>query len=340
MIIKSVNLDAIVFNFKKLKKIKNKIIFPVVKNNAYGNGAVGIINELTKEFSIPYFCVASVDEIKDKNLLKKTTANFLVFDTPKRFIDSERITYSINDKKDLFKILKLNHRKVHIYFDVGHGRGSITSLDEVKNIYDLCADYDIYVEGIYTHIRSYNDKIALDKIKEIFSFFESRVRYLHAVSSECLGLNLGNSIRIGSALFGDGLNEGFRQAISIYTKIRRTVKVKSGDTFGYEPGLIASENGYVFELDTGYHDGFLKEFAGLTLLVDGDLLPITNAVTMNKVYIFSKKKYKTGTKVYVTKPVKHPINAFVKDVFYGPALPIVFHETFVKWERDSDEKNS
>lgn len=340
MIIKSINLDAIVSNFKKIVEVKQKIIFPVVKNDAYGNGAVRIINELQKRFAVPYFCVASVVEIMQRQLLKKTSANFLVFDTPRHFLDNQRITYSINDEKDLLKVAKLKNRNIHIYFDVGHGRGSITSFAKVKKIYDLCAANDINVEGIYTHIRSTSDTAALNKIKDVFDFFETKVKYLHAVSSECLVFDLGNTIRIGSALFGDGINDGYRQAISIYTKIRRVIKVKTGDTFGYDPGFIAADNGYVFELDTGYHDGFLKDFSGLFLLIDEDFLLITNAITMNKVYVFSKKIHKAGDRAYITKPVEYPINSFVKNVFYGPALPMIFHETLIEWEYDDHEKNS
>ncbi|MFA6675461.1 MAG: alanine racemase [Bacilli bacterium] len=323
MFYKTINLGAIRRNYQRCIDKTGKYVFPVIKANAYGCGIKQVVEALTKSFDIPLFCVSALEEAK--TFLKlRTQKDILIFETPReKLIDNPHLLYSINNLKQIKAISHLNNRRVHIQIDLGHNRSDIKSIEDVKKAMSLCHEYEINVEGIYGHLRGSKETKAIAYMREVFSLFD--VKYKHLVSSENYLVDIGNAIRIGSNLYGDGLDTKFEQSIELYTYASRIIHAKKGDTFGYYPGYTAASSCLLAELPIGYATGFLRNYTGSMLYCQNQLYPVVGAVSMNSLLVQIDRYIPKDAKFYLTCKA-YPISYFAQNNnIYNPEVLLLFH---------------
>jgi len=323
MLYKTINLAAINRNYKKSQLKSQKIIFPVVKSNAYGCGMKEVVKSLSTNFDIPLFCVSSLDEAK-MFLKLKVKSDVLVFESPrKHLVDHQKIVYSLNHFKELKALGRLKHKRVHIQIDLGHNRSSIKTFEDIKSVLQYCKSFDIKVEGLYGHLRSSNETKAVKLVNSIFPQVD--VKYKHLSSSETYLLNVGNAIRLGSNLYGDGLDDDFEQTIELYTYASRIIRAKKGDIFGYYPGFTATESCLLAELPLGYAVGFLRNYSGSMLYCNHHLYPVVGAISMNSLLVKIDRYIPKEAKFYLTTK-DYPISFFAQNnSLYNTEMLLLFH---------------
>jgi len=332
MLYKTINLGAIIRNYEKLLQKSGKVIFPVIKADAYGCGMKEVVKTLTEKFEIRLFCVSSLEEAK-VFLRLKNTSDVLVFETPRqKLIDNPRIVYSLNSFKELKSIAHLQHKRIHIQVDLGHNRSSIKTADEISKVIDFCQEHNIIIDGLYGHLRSSNEPKAVSIIENIFPLFD--IKYKHLSSSETYLLNVGNAIRIGSNMYGDGLDESFEQVIELYTYASRIIHAKKGDTFGYYPGFTATESCLLAELPIGYASGFLRNYSGSMLFCEGHLYPVVGAISMNSLLVKIDRYIPKLSKFFLTSK-DYPLSYFAQNnSLYNPEMLLLFHPEKIIYLKD------
>jgi len=332
MLYKTINLSAIERNYRKALNESKKLVFPVVKSDAYGCGLKEVVKTLTAKFEVPLFCVSSLNEAR-KFLRLKTGCDVLVFETPReRLVDHPNIVYSLNSVKEIKTIAHLKNRRVHIQYDLGHHRSSICTQEAIDKALLLCRQNDIQVEGLYGHLRIQSDQKAINEIKALFPHYE--IKYKHLCSSETYLLDVGNAIRIGSNLYGDGLDANFEQAVELYTYASRIIKARKGDTFGYYPGFTATESCLLAELPIGYAVGFLRNYSGSMLFCNNYLYPVVGAISMNSLLVKIDRYTPKKAKFYLTSKDYPPTFFAQNNSLYNPEVLLLFHPDHIIYIND------
>lgn len=332
MLYKTINLSSIARNYALSVKKTNKIVFPVIKSNAYGCGLKEVVKTLNSQFDIPLFCVSSLDEAR-AFLRLKTNRDVLVFETPReRLVDHPHIVYSLNSPKEIKSLSHLKQPRVHVQIDLGHNRSTIKSKSQLDEVLKLCEASGVVVDGIYGHLRSHNEPEAVEKIKALFPYYN--VKYKHLSSSETYLLDVGNAIRIGSNLYGDGLDAEFEQVIELYTYASRIIHAHKGDTFGYYPGFTATESCLLAELPIGYAVGFLRNYSGSMLYCNQHLYPVVGAVSMNSLLVKIDRYIPKKAKFYLTSK-EYPLTYFAQNnSLYNPEMLLLFHPEKINYIHD------
>lgn len=332
MLYKTINLSAIERNYRKSLEKSKKLVFPVIKSNAYGCGLKEVVKTLIGKFDIPLFCVSSLNEAR-AFLRLKTGCDVLVFETPReRLVDHPNIVYSLNSVKDTKAFSHLKNRRVHIQYDLGHHRSSICTKEKLDEAFLLCQQNDIQVDGLYGHLRIQSDQKAIDEIKALFPYYQ--IKYKHLCSSETYLLDVGNAIRVGSNLYGDGLDSNFEQAIELYTYASRIIRAHKGDTFGYYPGFTATESCLLAELPIGYSVGFLRNYSGSMLYCNNHLYPVVGAISMNSLLVKIDRYLSKKAKFFLTSK-DYPLTYFAQNnSLYNPEMLLLFHPEHITYLND------
>jgi len=292
-----IDLSSIRKNIKEIKKVAKKDVMAVIKDNAYGLGSKKIIH-LLKDENINWIVYNTYKEyLIDKVLINELKMNVLILESPSTLSLNdyyERLHYSINSVNDLTdELLKVNHQIfIHLQVDTGMNRIGIRTIDELKRIIiKLITNENIKIEGIYTHYASNVDEINYYVLQEkAFTTFV-KIYPFHTVHSQAtssiLKESISNTLRVGLGLYGYG-NKALKQypALSLYTKIVNSFKVKKGDVVGYNQAFTAPSAGYIYVIPLGYND-----IVGIDhVLVNDKRLQIVGMRCMNHSFLFSADK--------------------------------------------------
>ena len=332
MLYKTINLSAIERNYQKLLDNSKKLVFPVVKSNAYGCGLKEVVHTLIAKFDIPLFCVSSLNEARTF-LRLKTGCDVLVFETPReKLVDHPNIVYSLNSIKEIKTITYLKNKRVHIQYDLGHSRSNICTKEKLDEALSLCLKNDIQVDGLYGHLRINSDQVAISEMERLFPQYE--LKYKHLCSSETYLLDIGNAVRVGSNLYGDGLDAEFEQAIELYTYASRIIRAHKGETFGYYPGFTATESCLLAELPIGYAVGFVRNYSGSMLYCNNHLYPVVGAVSMNSLLVKIDRYVPKKAKFYLTSK-DYPLTYFAQNnSLYNTEMLLLFHPEHIIYKND------
>lgn len=276
-----VNLDNLIYNLNVIKNLnKNQKIIAVVKDNAYGHGAIEISKKLI-ENDIEMLAVGSIHEGIE---LRENGVNIPILImgvTPIEYVN-ELLEYNfaqtVTGKEycflllDKLKILK-KKLKVHIKIETGMGRVGLFASDEnyeiVNNIF-RSPFFD--VEGIYSHFSNSDDvKDEYTNIQyKTFKLFcnnldnlELNIKYKHMCnSSGSLNFKFSylNSIRPGLSLYGyncsNGNNIPLKHVMSLKGRIVHINRVHNGDFIGYGKTYKVKRESLIATVNVGYGYGY------------------------------------------------------------------------------------
>ncbi len=198
------------------KKIGKSFFFAVVKDDAYGHGAVEVANaiyDIVDGFSVSILeeGVALRNAGIDKDILillacdKSELERAIIYD----FTLSVE---SINELKEINKVCKrLNKKvKVHIQFNSGMNRCGTNSLNDVESMckYAKNSKY-ILIDGVYSHLgKPENKKLTKKQVNNfllainVAMVYNKKVKtHISASGGVSKGLNL-NMVRVGLLLYG------------------------------------------------------------------------------------------------------------------------------------------
>ena len=259
----TIDLDAILYNYRHLKCFYKKNIIAVLKDDAYGFGLLEVANTLKYEKDV-IFAVSYIDEIIK---LRKANINneilYLNFfdEQDLDIIKQYDVTVVISNLKQLL-LLKNQNIKFHLKFNCYMNRLGLYDyeVDEVINeINNNSKSYNL--KGVMSHFSNDDkDNKAYSKFKDLISKINSKDLIIHCFASSSLKHienNISNYIRVGIKLYGIGDRNMFLEnTIYLTSKILTIKKIKENNHVGYDNTFLTPSNGFLYILPIGYGQGW------------------------------------------------------------------------------------
>lgn len=314
-VIAEINLDAVAFNIKNIRKLVKKEIriMGIVKADAYGHGAVEVSKVLLYH-GADCLGVAILDEaiqLRKNNihvpvLILGYTPSAKLADVIKYNV--AQTVFSIDTAKELSEIAVKQGKNavVHIKIDTGMGRiGFMPSEKAAEEIAQIAALPNIVIEGIYTHFAS-ADEYDKTFTKKQLALFRSMVEKLekkgiliplkHCANSAAvidLEEDIFNMVRPGIILYGLYPSEEVQKqklplqpVMSIKTHISYVKEVEEGTSIGYGRTFITKRKSRIATVPVGYADGFARSMAkGGRVIVGNGYAPVVGRICMDQFMI-------------------------------------------------------
>ena len=286
-----INLDAIEYNYKKIKEhIGENVKFAgIVKADAYGHGSVKVGAKL-QELGADYLAVSSIDEAMELRFNGITMPILILGHTPREQVDrlicfnitqaetceAKALEYSAEAVKCKGKL------KIHIKVDTGMSRLGYLCEGEhfehgIDGIVNVCKLPNLDAEGIFTHFavsdeegeecKEYTDH-QLELFKSVITEVEKKsgkAFLLHHCANTGATVNRPDSymdmVRPGLLLYGYGEFAkalGLKPVMSMKTTVS-TIKVyPKGTKISYGGIYTTTGKTRMGVVPYGYADGFMR----------------------------------------------------------------------------------
>jgi alanine racemase len=304
-----IDKSAFISNFKEIQKqVSNNVkIMPILKDNAYGHGAISLAKEIQK-LNVVYIGVASIEEgiqfrnakIKTKILILGNSYPFEAFYAAAKY----NLTLSISSENEfdfLRKFIKKTNKKIefHLKIDTGMGRIGISTEAAYRILEKISEVKEIKMTGIFTHfpVSDTNKTFTENQIKifsEIVGYARSKlgVSFLAHCANSAAIFKFKNSyfdmVRPGIALYGLSpfgklySHLKIKPILSWKTKIIYLKKVEKGFSVSYGNDWIAKKESLIATIPVGYGDGYNRLLSNkFEILVGGKRCPIAGRITMD-----------------------------------------------------------
>lgn len=318
-----IHLERLSANYLALRTLlareaKELELFPVVKADAYGHGAVACAKALVT-LGAKTLCVACLEEALELKEAK-VNADFILLSGIFEGEEKETVNNGFMPVLSDLETAKLLNQvalregkiaRVHLKIDTGMGRLGVVPEEFAKFYSEIKSLSRLKIEGIMSHLSSANSKKPEDieytqKQIETFQMIHSAlkqskedsagIRYFHLAQSACLlryPLSHFNSARPGLILYGanpfspeqKGL-EGFQPVMSLISKIALIRTLPSGSAISYGRLTTLKRKSRIGVVPIGYADGLPRGTKpGFGFLVRGKKAQLLGAVTMDLIMI-------------------------------------------------------
>ena len=286
-----INLDAIEYNYKKIKEhIGENVKFAgIVKADAYGHGSVKVGAKL-QELGADYLAVSSIDEAMELRFNGITMPILILGHTPREQVDrlicfniTQAVTCEAKALEYSAEAVKCKGRlKIHIKVDTGMSRLGYLCEGEhfehgVDGIVNVCKLPNLDAEGIFTHFavsdedgeecKEYTDH-QLELFKSVITEVEKKsgkAFLLHHCANTGATVNRPDSymdmVRPGLLLYGYGdfaKALGLKPVMSMKTTVS-TIKVyPKGTKISYGGIYTTTGKTRMGVVPYGYADGFMR----------------------------------------------------------------------------------
>ena len=280
-----ISLEKIISNAEAVTRAAGKPIIAVVKDDAYGHGAVKVAHALAK--SVSAFAVATAAEGAELRI-GGIDGEILVLSPAVTREEAERIAaYGLTASVTSFSALHLlactGVQRAHLAVNTGMNRYGVRP-ELVSHACREALKAGLSLEGVYSHLYAPELDADTHAQKELFSAACDAVRIYFPAASRHLsatgGLLAGDGfdlVRAGISLYGY-LPDGFENAIALQPAMRLYGYVSHactpvGDGAGY--GRATARYRSLRTVRAGYGDGLFR--AGLkggvgTLCMDATIM--------------------------------------------------------------------
>lgn len=296
-----ISIENLLWNFENIKRLTDGKceIFPVIKADAYGHGAVAVAKALTKE--VKCFAVAEINEaitlreggIENDILVLGYTAPSLA-----EVLSNYSLTQTVTDlsyAKALSKKLGESTLSVHIKLNTGMNRLGFsydTSIDELRELISL---KELSVKGIFSHfaesdnlssdytdfqIKNYNDFLKkleaaglLPEIRHICNSAGTLTRpdaYMSGVRPGIILYGAYPSEEVRDFYLSRHPDRPFREVMTFVARVSQIRHVKKGEYIGYCRSFKAERDIDVAIVSAGYADGIPRYLSNLGKVKIGD----------------------------------------------------------------------
>lgn len=310
-----VNLDNLGHNMREIKKhIKpGTEVMAVIKADAYGHGALGVIDTLKAE-NINKFAVAVLSEAIEIRNKDKDIQIILLGYTPDANLeeviqwDITPTIYSLRQAKVLNELARLHGKKiaVHINVDTGmHRVGLPIKHRTVEVIKEISEMDNLYLEGVYTHfaVADEADKWYTIKQVEEFKYIIDELKKLGVeipikhVSNSAAILDLPefnyDMVRAGLLMYGHYPSEvqekdkviDLKQVMSLHSKIYHIRTLEKGESISYGLTYTVNRESRTGLIPIGYADGYsrgLSNKAKVIIKGKNAVAKVAGAICMDK----------------------------------------------------------
>lgn len=322
----TVDLGAIKYNIQAIREniAADKKILATVKADGYGHGAVPVATA-AKEAGADGFCVAILDEALELREAGFRDDFILVMGLTEpadaALLAEERISTAVSSLEwleaasvELAKQKNLQPLKVHLAIDSGMGRIGLRTEVEVRRVENYLKSHPEFLfEGIFTHFATADGedeeqvKRQLRIFENIISYLDERPPLVHLANSAITFWHEEfptDAVRVGIGMYGYNPSDrtlalpyAIKPAMTLETEISYVKQMREGDTISYGARYQAYEGEWLATLPVGYADGWRRDLAGQTLIVDGQRCPVRGVICMDQCMISLPHEYPVGTKV-------------------------------------------
>jgi alanine racemase len=305
-----VDLDAIAANYRHLETAAGGAgrVFPVVKADAYGHGAVPVSLRLARE-GARRFAVALLEEgaalraagIEGEILLLSSGDPEDIAE-----LSALRIAPALHDLPQARRMAEAARSlaaplPVHLKLDTGMGRLGFRPENVAEAAALLRQSGGLSLAGTFTQFASADDARSPATEKQILEF-EAALSVLRGAGVDPGLIHASNSagalnfpgarfdaVRPGLALYGvepsassEGNGSRLLPALSLETRVMAVRRVPPGTPLGYGATFVTERTTEVAILPIGYHDGLRRAFSGRSsVLLRGARAPVVGAVSMD-----------------------------------------------------------
>lgn len=292
-----IDTKCIIDNFNLIKdKANGAMICPVIKDNAYGHGAVKLAH-IYEKLGANYFAVSNLNEaieLRDNGV--KTPILILGY-TPiedGRLLNEYDITQCVYSLEYAHSLNALDiDIKCHLKIDTGMNR---IGFKDIKQMKEACLLKNLHFEGVFMHFSDcLNDEFSKKQfdlfIKDIDALEKEGVTFKikHCANSGTIFKHPYyhlDMVRPGIILYGLGGFEGLKQALTMKTVITHIKDVKKGEAIGYDRKYIADKDIKVATIAVGYGDGYSRlNSCRNTVNINGKEAKILGNVCMDQMMV-------------------------------------------------------
>ncbi len=313
------DLDALASNLATIRELAGPrvAVFPVVKADAYGHGAIGI-GQALQAAGVSGLCVAAADEafaLRDAGIAGPI---HVLYATPPSFAsDAARrgITLSAGDADSLGPLLEAAGAasaasagpplELELEVETGMGRGGSTPAQIANVAARVTAARGVRLAGLWTHLQASHDP---DRTAAQLARFEAATtslrragvpvppRHVAASGGVLTGVEPYDGFRPGLVVYGilpdeldpanlrPGLVAGLRPVMSLRAQPVRVADLPAGHGVSYGPTFTTQRPSRIATLPLGYGDGYARSLSNRAqALVRGRRVPLVGNVTMDAV---------------------------------------------------------
>ncbi len=304
-----INLDNIGYNLQNIKnKLKEDIkICCVVKANAYGCGSVEVSKYLQNK-NIDFLAVAKIEEALElrKNNIKLPilVLGYVDLDFVQDAIENDiSITiYDVDHAKKIDEVAKnINKRiKIHIKLDTGMSRlgflkeKAVSSIKEVNNL------QNIYIEGIFTHFASADEKDKQTTINQL-QIYKDIIENLKEINIDIPIKHVANSaatldfeddlfnmVRVGIILYGyypsQDVNKDImlKPCMKLKSKVTNVKILDEGVGISYGHAYKTNQKSKIVTIAIGYADGYNRVQTNPKVYINNQICEVVGRICMDQ----------------------------------------------------------
>lgn len=306
-----INLDNISNNLKNIKKIlkEDTKICGVVKANAYSHGAVQISKFLQRE-NVDYLAVSRLEEgleLRQNDIglpilclgyIPNESLEEAVINDISLTIFSYEIAEFVNDIAKKYD----KKAKIHIKIDTGMSRiGFQVNDDSINEIIKISQLKNIFIEGIYTHFATADEKNKDYTYSQVYKFnvvserlqavgVEIPIKHVSnsAATIECKDLSF-NMVRCGIILYGHYPSEevnkdiiDLKPAMALKTRISHIKELDKDIGISYGLKYVTKSKEKIATIPIGYADGFTRMQKNPKVYIKGEEFDVVGRICMDQ----------------------------------------------------------
>jgi alanine racemase len=311
-----IDLDALAENLAALTELAGRVpVYPVVKANAYGHGAVEVAAAL-EVAGAGGFCVATLDEAAQLRSAGIRAAILVLYPIPGWEVAEASdlgVAVTAGDAILLDELLAAAPRDptapldIHLEVETGLGRGGFVVAELAAAASRIRETPGVRLVSAWTHLQAAENA---DRTRRQLDLFDEATSALRAAGHDLPrhvaasgGILTGDvaaldGIRPGLAIYGLVPDEllpdsrvarraggaGLRAVMSLRARPVRVRDLPSGWGIGYGPSFVTARPSRIATLPLGYGDGWSRAFSNRAwALVRETRVPIVGNVAMDAV---------------------------------------------------------
>jgi len=309
-----VDLGRIEHNVKQIKSLcENKKIYGVVKADAYGHGALDIVQVLLKS-GVTDLAVALITEALEIIKSGINVPILILGFTPLTFAEDilnnniEQTVYDLEYAKKLSEIAQEKNKtaKIHIAVDTGMGRiGFLPNEKGMEDVRQISKLPNVNIEGIFTHFSTADEAdktYSLEQLAKFNKFVDDlenegiKINIKHASNSAGI-MDLPeahfNAVRPGIIMYGyypsnEVIKErlDLKPALTLKTSVVHVKTLPKDMYISYGRKYKTDKERVIATLPIGYADGYTRALSNKgKVIVNGKLASIVGAVCMDQCMI-------------------------------------------------------
>lgn len=308
-----IDLSALRHNLLAIKKMAGPgvKIMGIIKADAYGHGDYEVGRVLLNH-GVEMLGIAILEEgiqLRDKGIQAPLLLLGGLFEDQIDAVIQYNVIPAVYDLKLARVLSKRAHElhktvQVHVYVDTGMGSIGVRydkAVEFVKSLHDI---KNIFIEGIYTHCSSSDEKesaytnLQIRRFRDILTTLDAikvGIPLRHMANS---GAIIGypdayfTMVRPGLSLYGlypseeVSRNIGIRPVMSFKTRVIHIKDMQPGDEVGYSRTYKITKPTRVATLPFGYNDGYNRLLSSHgKVIIRGVMAPIIGRVCMDQCFV-------------------------------------------------------